>query len=51
MKKLTDKELRMIGLSAGVFNAGTLMFAFTSAAVWENSAHFCTHSRTRSDIG
>lgn len=50
MIKSTDKELRIIGLPVGVFCAGTLMFAFTSAAVWEKSAHFCSHSRARSDI-
>ena len=47
----TINELRIIGLSAGVFTAGSLMFAFTSAAVWEKSAHFYLHGRTRNDIG
>ncbi len=37
-------ELRKIGLSACVFCAGLLISAFTSAASWGKSAHFCRHS-------
>lgn len=49
MNKNADIKLHKIGFPACVFNAGSLMFTFTLAAVWEKSAHFYPHSRTPCD--